>query len=757
MGNLCERCKKRKNANTQNPTNTTQNVLISNQLDPNNNYNISSVGLNNDANQNPLIQQGNNGTAQLIQLKNTHNDLKNKFKTIMNKNTTFYQDMKKQNEYISNYKSFLNDLNHELNNYHEQLNISIRGQKLEEALSNKKDNAQLIKELDQISYKIKELNSLLETQNSELKNLEINYKIIQEKFNFVKLNKNKNDINQEILLSQNNKIISDQLNELEQISIRLLDNKNLYEAKKSEIEQDIKNIQNKTKKKVTEVEIKRKNTLKGLNMDKNNQMNEPLFLKGSMLLSIKDFSKAKDIFNSMYLFQNEKEENYTKQELLRKNWKEICYIYDEYDIHDVNYELKAVGLPENVFFSSCSFGFILDTDIQILEFEIDGKKSEYDFEQYSLKFNINLKNLESNKIHMKYKESILKSKLTKGELEQQKMSKVNNYGIYKILVGQKAKYVLNNKSNYEIINFEDEFFIKTNENEYTWGGIVPEGGKRTFVRLSKREAKYQFYEKYSISTMNNSPINNTTLTIPFGYKGGNNKIIKLNYASKQTKSIKEDNDLKKIEVQFLNTKSNIGEFEIQGELLNRCKGEWICYLTDEEIESLIPEDYKANKQKFKEISTKIIEEYNKKHKNDLVQISDVAKVGKWVKNNVKYNINYSGRTEITATDTYNNLEGVCEHFTKLYNALIYSLGYKVIYVSGYAIKKKDFFVKDDGHAWSLIKIGEKWLPFDATWGIFSGKLPISHVFKSFSGREFKTNGYDSINIGNTIIKGKYLG
>ena len=403
--------------------------------------------------------------------------MKNKFKTIMNKNTIFYQDMNKQNEYISNYKSFLNDLNQELNNYHEKLNISIRGQKLEEALSNKKDNAQLLKELDLISNKIKELNSLLETQNSELKNLETNYKTIQEKFNFVKLNQSQNDINQGILLSKNNKIISEELNELEQISLRLQNNKNLYEAKRNEIEQDIKNIQNKTKKKVTEVEIKRKNTLKGLNLDKNNQMNDPLFLKGSMLLSIKDFSKAKNIFDSMYLFNNEKEENYTKQELLRKNWKEICYIYDDYDIHDVNYELKAVGLPENVFFSSCSFGFILDTDIQILEFEIDGVKSEYDFEQYSLTFKINLKNLETNKIHLKYKESILKSKLTKGEIEQQKMSKVNSYGIHKILVGQNAKYVLNNKSNYEIINFEDEFFIKTNENEYTWGGTVPEGGK----------------------------------------------------------------------------------------------------------------------------------------------------------------------------------------------------------------------------------------------------------------------------------------
>ena len=78
-------------------------------------------------------------------------------------------------------------------------------------------------------------------------------------------------------------------------------------------------------------------------------MNEPLFLKGFMLLSIKDFSKAKDIFNSMYLFQNETEENYSKQELLRKNWKEVCYIFEDYGIYDVNYELKAVGLPENVF------------------------------------------------------------------------------------------------------------------------------------------------------------------------------------------------------------------------------------------------------------------------------------------------------------------------------------------------------------------------------------------------------------------------
>jgi len=363
-----------------------------------------------------------------------------------------------------------------------------------------------------------------------------------------------------------------------------------------------KKYSKKTKKNVTEFEIKRKETLKELNLDKNSQINEPLFLKGSMLLSIKDFSKVKDIFNSMYLFNNEKEENYTKQDLLRKNWKEICYIYDEYDIHDVNYELKAVGLPENIFFSSSSFGFILDTNIEILEFEIDGVKSEYNYEDYSLSFNINLKNLKSNKIHLKYKKSKLMNKLTQGKIEQQKIFKVNEYGIFKTLVGQNAKYVLNNKSNYEIINFEDVFFIKTNENEYTWGGTVPEGGKRTFVRLSKKEAKYKFYEKYSFSTTNNATINKTTMTIPLGYKGGNNKIIKMSCFSNQTKSTKEDNTLKKYEIQFLNTNSNIGECEIQGELINGCKGEWNLDLTDEEIESLIPQDYKVNKQNFKKIS-----------------------------------------------------------------------------------------------------------------------------------------------------------
>ena len=51
---------------------------------------------------------------------------------------------------------------------------------------------------------------------------------------------------------------------------------------------------------------------------------------------------------------------------------------------------------------------------------------------------------------------------------------------------------------------------------------------------------------------------------------------------------------------------------MKGEFINRCKGEWKCDLTDEEIEKEIPEDYMYSKEKFKEIALNIIKEYDEK-------------------------------------------------------------------------------------------------------------------------------------------------
>ena len=47
------------------------------------------------------------------------------------------------------------------------------------------------------------------------------------------------------------------------------------------------------------------------------------------------------------------------------------------------------------------------------------------------------------------------------------------------------------------------------------------------------------------------------------------------------------------------------------------------------------------------------------------------KIALWVHKNIKYDLNYSGRDDLNAMDIYNFKVGVCHHFTRLSNALLY--------------------------------------------------------------------------------------
>jgi transglutaminase/protease-like cytokinesis protein 3 len=105
---------------------------------------------------------------------------------------------------------------------------------------------------------------------------------------------------------------------------------------------------------------------------------------------------------------------------------------------------------------------------------------------------------------------------------------------------------------------------------------------------------------------------------------------------------------------------------------------------------------------------------------------------RWVYNNMVYDINYAGRS-MSIDDILINLIGVCEHFTRLYNSLLQSIGINAIYSTGYGFNKKSALNYPDNsrYAWTVAQINDKWIPLDATWGIFDGKLPLSHVFESY--------------------------
>ena len=228
-----------------------------------------------------------------------------------------------------------------------------------------------------------------------------------------------------------------------------------------------------------------------------------------------------------------------------------------------------------------------------------------------------------------------------------------------------------------------------------------------------------------------------------GVVGGNNDIIKMDYSSPQTRNIYVDEYKRRYEIQYKNTEYREGSFILQAEIKNRCYGSWNVDLTDEIIKKNIPIKDQKEKYALEKIARSIIADYDRNNEKNILSFMDYAKIGKWVYKNIRYDLNYTDRTEMTAMDIYYQKVGVCHHMTRLANALLSSLGYDVIEVAGFACDSLEF-EKDCFHAWSLVKIKGKWYPFDATWGIFSGKLPVSHAFTSFFNNAWMFISYDNI-------------
>ena len=69
-------------------------------------------------------------------------------------------------------------------------------------------------------------------------------------------------------------------------------------------------------------------------------------------------------------------------------------------MHDVHFEIKAVGLGPFSFFNSCSIGFYMGKEIEILNLEVNGQKNKYNYDDYCLDINITLKNLQTAKVYL---------------------------------------------------------------------------------------------------------------------------------------------------------------------------------------------------------------------------------------------------------------------------------------------------------------------------------------------------------------------
>ena len=737
---------------------------------------------------------------QFEKLKKSKMDLEINFHDLQDNIISFYKETDNQITYIENYRNYIDSINNQIRSLRQQLRVSVVGEaQFNFAYLSGKNVEQLTKEMETITFTINQVNDnvyiiknrtlkkaenilreiqtkLLETE----KNKKLSFGFLSNRIDYIEnqmdnlkklcqvLNRNLNDI-----ITQR-KNIENNIDKLKRDLVNFMNN--IKEGKKK-IKDAIRKTIRKTGRSIfSSINKNLRNEENDDDDKRNNEVCDDIaeeengddefdndLIRGSTLVGINDFGKNKDLFKTIVLFQkkNEGEESRIREpKILRKNWNEVCYIYDDFDIHDINFEIKAVGLSPFSFFNSCSNGFYMGKDIEIIDLEINGKKSNYTYDNYCLEYNVTLKNLQTAIIHLKYKERPKFNSMSSDEKLRYKFFRQEFYGLSESLAGQMGKFRIILKGSFEIVGFKEDYFIRNEQNkreiEYVWGGKIPPGGKRTLTKLSKNEANWSIYCKTQIiSTRGN--LRNTTLKVPMGFVGGNNEIININYSSPQTKNIQVDEENRIYEIRYKNTGYQNGDFILSGEIKNRCKGDWDVDLTDEIIEKNIPYEDKRDKKILEKIARGIIAEFDKKNKDNILVFMDFTKIGKWVNKNIRYDLNYSGRTEMTALDIYNQRVGVCHHMTRLANALLYSIGYKVIYTNGFACDSSSEFDQNCGHAWSLIQVNGKWYPFDATWDILTGKLPVCHVFRGFFGKSTTLVGTDgAIFNRNSSETGKFI-
>ena len=268
---------------------------------PKNSYIKSNINISCQNNSDDF-QDNKNERNKII---NDLNTLDKKYNVIKLKNKIFYDDIEEKEEYISNYREFLTELNHQINNIKDNLNIYIINQQYFDNYFNKDEEIEFIKDIENISNKINQMESVLENQKIELKNLEGDFKIIQEQFNMIKNNEQNELNNQQFMNSKDIETLKEQINQIENITKKLGANKMLYQ-KKIEIENDINIVQNKIEKKIELIKTNRKKNLANQYLNEYyinsfSEISDYLFSEGSMLLRIKDFSKAKKELNSIYL------------------------------------------------------------------------------------------------------------------------------------------------------------------------------------------------------------------------------------------------------------------------------------------------------------------------------------------------------------------------------------------------------------------------------------------------------------------------
>ena len=250
---------------------------------------------------------------------------------------------------------------------------------------------------------------------------------------------------------------------------------------------------------------------------------------------------------------------------------------------------------------------------------------------------------------------------------------------------------------------------------YTWSGTIPADGINELFEMTMKQADWIVSSVVNIHN-NSGALGNLEVTISKNFVGGNNEIIDYKVSTSQgsnDKIIKIDDE--KIKIKFINYQNSDGFVRIDARIRNNYNNFY--WLNDFDINDTLA----INNDYLSEYNTLIYKIKQEDTSNNPVHV----KIAKWVYENMNYDESFVGRN-MTSKEVLELKTGVCEHYALLYQDLLRSIGIPAKTVTGisYDFDKSKF----ENHAWVMVNYNSQWLPIDPTWGIYSGKLPISHIF-----------------------------
>lgn len=430
---------------------------------------------------------------------------------------------------------------------------------------------------------------------------------------------------------------------------------------------------------------------------------------------------SKDIENN--IIRNKELNNQPKLNYIAKYKKVVVTEYGQ-DVEQIDL-LKVSNYGAGQYLTNFSVGLYLDVKNEIDLVELNGKPYNYQNNNYNILFNnCNCYNNQFIEVHLKYKY------FTNEERDIYRQENVlisdtkNTY----------CKCIVQIPDNYILISTKDIFQQSPEiNNRYFYQGISQEENISELFLFCFEKAKWEIDYEYNLEAANN--IQKCEFSLNRLFKGGNLKEIKYEIIKPNAQLTDSTNDDRYI---FNYNNLNTNRANINFKIIVENSTSNYNFNGRKELLTQIPNE---NIQFFKNLANQIIA-------SDKTNYPNYKKIGKWVHNYMTYNLQLKGR-KMSAMEIYNIKQGVCEHYTKLYNTLLTAYGIDAIKVGGYAknltennamvIKKKDSvnINKDSSekHAWTLAKIDGEWVPLDATWDLFDKKVPITHIFQNYGDSE----------------------